>query len=223
MFHKSIGQFIAVLWLGWLATGCTLPNNKPDAPTQANNEPTVSQNQTTPSPPDSAAVQKEVLERANEALTLLTNNQTQQLATLVHQVKGVRFSPYAYVQPDKDRVFTANEVAALATNKQLFLWGEYDGSGDPIRLSFSDYRKKFITDKDYLNQSDSIGFNQIIGTGNSLNNRTEVYANAQMVEYYQSGKHPDYGGMDWGSLTLAFEQHNGQWYLVAVIHNCWTI
>lgn len=166
---------------------------------------------------------KQLIElRAIETLALLSQNNMAGLVRFVHPDKGLRFSPYSYVQPDTDLKFNPRQIAQLAQDKTMYHWGSYDGSGDPIELTYNDYRKKFVTDKDYLTQSDSIGFNRIIGTGNSLNNRTEIYPNALIVEFYQAGKHPDYGGMDWGSLALVFEKHQSEWLLVAVIHNSWT-
>ena len=135
---------------------------------------------------------------------------------------GVRFSPYAYVDVDKDLVFTADKVKKLATDSTLYLWGYYDGSGEPIRLKFSDYYKKFIYDVDFLN-AEQVGYNKTLGHGNSLNNSFEVYKNSIIVEYYFSGFDPQYGGMDWRSLRLVFEKKNDVWYLVGIIHDQWTI
>ncbi len=165
---------------------------------------------------------KSIIElRATEVLALLSQNNMAGLVRFVHPEKGVRFSPYSYVQPETDLVFTPQQIARFAVDSKVYTWGSFDGSGDPMQLTFKDYRKKFVTDKDYLTASDSIGYNKVLGTGNCLNNRTEVYPKAIIVEYYQSGKHPDYGGMDWGSLALVFEKYKGEWLLVAVIHNSW--
>ncbi len=161
--------------------------------------------------------------RATEVLALLSQNNMAGLVRFVHPEKGVRFSPYSYVQPETDLVFTPQQISQLAVDAKVYTWGSFDGSGDPMALTFKDYRKRFVTDKDYLTESDSIGYNKVIGTDNSLNNRTEVYPKAIIVEYYQSGKHPDYGGMDWGSVALVFEKYQAEWLLVAVIHNSWTI
>jgi hypothetical protein len=43
------------------------------------------------------------------------------------------------------------------------------------------------------------------------------------VEYYFPGFEAQYEGMDWKSLRLVFEQHQGSWKLVGIIHNEWTI
>jgi len=166
---------------------------------------------------------KSIIEkRSTNVLTAIKNYDLEKLASAVHPDKGVRFSPYGYVDVDKDLVFTAEKVKKLATDSTLYHWGYYDGSGEPIRLKFSDYYKKFIYDVDFLN-AEQVGYNKTLGHGNSLNNSFEVYKNSIIVEYYFSGFDPQYGGMDWRSLRLVFEKKGDIWYLVGIIHDQWTI
>jgi hypothetical protein len=37
------------------------------------------------------------------------------------------------------------------------------------------------------------------------------------------GAKPEYAGLDWASLLLVFEQYESRWYLVALVHDQWTI
>lgn len=217
--------FIALLFGAvWLCSACnTKPQNATPNGQQNTNPPPAADTITNGSlltPQQAKAV---IEQHAMIALRALAENNTMQLAGMVHPQKGVRFSPYAFVNTDTDMVFLQQQVAKLAAEVQKYTWGTFDGSGEPITLTYNEYRKKFVTDKDYLNKADSVGYNQIIGRGNSLNNREKVYDKAIIVEYYQNGKNPDFGGMDWGSLALAFEKYNGQWYLTGIMHNSWTI
>ncbi len=43
------------------------------------------------------------------------------------------------------------------------------------------------------------------------------------IEYHFSGFEEEYGGMDWVSLRLVFVQEGGQWYLVGLVNDRWTI
>ncbi|MFY9273429.1 MAG: hypothetical protein WBJ83_06165 [Thermacetogeniaceae bacterium] len=166
---------------------------------------------------------KSIIEkRSTDVLTAIKNYDLEKLAAAVHPDKGVRFSPYGYVDVDNDLVFTAEEVKKLAADSKQYHWGYYDGSGEPIRLKFSDYYKKFIYDEDFLN-AEQVGYNKTLGHGNSLNNSFEVYKNSIIVEYHFSGFDPQYAGMDWRSLRLVFEKKNDIWYLVGIIHDQWTI
>jgi len=161
-------------------------------------------------------------DRATEVLTAIKNYDMEKLAGAIHPDKGVRFSPYAYVDVDNNLVFSAAEVKNLATDSKKYLWGYYDGSGEPITITFSDYYKKFIYDVDFVN-AEQVGYNKTLSFGNSLNNGFEVYKNSIIVEYYFSGFDPQYEGMDWRSLRLVFEKKNDIWYIVGIIHDQWTI
>jgi hypothetical protein len=161
-------------------------------------------------------------ERAMDILTAIKNYDMEKLAGAIHPDKGVRFSPYGYVDVDNNLIFTADEVKNLSTDSKTYLWGHYDGSGEPINLKFSDYYKIFIYDVDFVN-AEQVGYNKTLSFGNSLNNSFEVYKNSIIVEYYFSGFDPQYEGMDWRSLKLVFEKKDDIWYIVGIIHDQWTI
>jgi hypothetical protein len=166
---------------------------------------------------------KSIIEdRATNVLTAIKNYDAGKLADAVHPDKGVRFSPYGYVDVDNDLVFTAEEVKNLANDSKTYLWGYYDGSGESIMLKFSDYYKRFIYDADFLN-AEQVGYNKVLGHGNTLNNSFDVYKNSIIVEYYFSGFDPQYEGIDWRSLRLVFQKKDDIWYLVGIIHDEWTI
>lgn len=157
-----------------------------------------------------------------EVLALLKAKDMEKLSQAVHPDKGVRFSPYGYVNTETDLVFTVNEIRNLQSDHKVYVWGSYDGSGQPIELSFKDYYNKFVYDKDFQNAEET-GYNKILGQGNSLINISDVYPDANFVEYYFPGFEPKYEGMDWESLRLVFEKKDSVWYLVGIIHDQWTI
>ena len=165
---------------------------------------------------------------AAQAILALRDDDLQQLAGLVHPVKGVTFSPYAYVRPlqgapgEADLVFSPAQLVSLQNDPTVYHWGVLDGSGEPIDLTFRQYYDRFVYDVDFA-QPDVIGFNQTIGQGNSLNNIPAVYPNAVTVEYHFTGFDPQYGGMDWRSLRLVLEEMDGVWYVVGIVHDQWTI
>ncbi|NLE25228.1 MAG: hypothetical protein GX625_07790, partial [Clostridiaceae bacterium] len=82
--------------------------------------------------------------------------------------------------------------------------------------------KIFIYDVDFAS-AEKIGYNEILGHGNTLENSAEVYKDSMVVEYHFPGLDPQYEGMDWRSLRIVFEKHNDTWYLVGIIHDQWTI
>ena len=140
----------------------------------------------------------------------------------VHPDKGVRFTPYTYVSVEDDIVFTKEELSGFFANENKYLWGQYDGTGDEIRLTPDEYYKKFIYSADFA-AAEQVAYNEVLSFGNMLENQFEIYENAIVVEYYFPGFEAKYEGMDWKSLRLAFQEYEGTWYLVGVIHNQWTI
>lgn len=162
------------------------------------------------------------LAAAIEVVELLADDDMNGLGAMAHPDKGIRFTPYSYVDTGSDKVFTVSQIPNLMSDTNIYTWGSYDGTGDPIDLTFADYYDKFIYDQDFANPH-IIGNNTIIGTGNSLENLTDIYPNGEFVEFHFTGFDPQYEGMDWESLKLVFEEDDGDWYLVAIIHSQWTI
>ena len=158
---------------------------------------------------------------ASQAVLALKNRDMQALAALVHPVAGLRFTPYAYVQPS-NLVLPAHQLPNVFEDATVYHWGVYDGSGEPMDLTFAQYYANFVYDQDYA-QAEEVSHNQRLGTGNSIDNSREFYPGAFVVEYYFSGFEPQYAGMDWRSLRLVFQKHEGTWYLVGIIHDEWTI
>ena len=182
-----------------------------------------------PQPPDMGkpsmppAQAKEVIAgRATEAIQALKNKDMEGLATLVHPEKGLSFAPYSYVD-DTNLTLTREELTNAFTSTESRNWGAYDGSGDPIDMTFAAYYDRFIYNHDFA-AAPNVNYNEFMGTGNTPNNSAEVYPGSISVEYHFRGFDPQYEGMDWQSLTLVFEKHtDGAWYLVHIAHGQWTI
>ena len=166
--------------------------------------------------------------RAAQIIVALRDRDIQELADLAHPVKGVTFSPYTYVRPlqgapgEADLVFSATQLRGVWDDPTVYHWGRYDGSGEPIDLTFQEYYERFVYDVDFA-RPDIVGFNETIGQGNSINNIAEVYPIALTIEYHFEGFDPDYAGMDWRSLRLVLEEYEGIWFLVGIVHDEWTI
>lgn len=199
------------------------------APT-ATSTPTPTQAATqTPTPADirgarslpEAEAKRLVEARATYALNALKSMSGTQLASIAHPDKGVRFSMYANIHTDRDQVLTATDLPRAFIDPRVRLWGISDGKGEDVRLTFADYYPKWVWDVDFSNAPD-VAYNRAIGTGNTIDNSATVYPDAVMVEYHFAGFDPQYGGMDWRSLRLFFEQKNGTWYLVGIVHAQWT-
>lgn len=143
------------------------------------------------------------------------------LSTLVHPQKGVTFTAFSTVRPETDVTLSASQIKNLASNKSTYVWGTQNGSSSLIELTPSDYIKRFVFDRDYT-QAPRIGVDQILFSGNALENLTEVYPGCRFVDFSFPAKGGDDRGTDWSSLKLVFEPGPYQWQLVAIIHGEWT-
>ncbi len=160
--------------------------------------------------------------RAETVLSCLAKSDPECLASYVHPGKGLRFSPSAYIDPESDQVFSAEQLIAAWRSDIRYLWGFEDGTGEPIRLTLHAYFVRFVYDADYA-KAEQVAADRVIGRGNTVNNLAEIYPGTRFIEYHFSGFDPQYQGLDWKSLRLVFEQREGAWYLVAIVHDHWTI
>jgi outer membrane murein-binding lipoprotein Lpp len=177
-----------------------------------------------PQTPTPAGSEKRIIiqEKADKILLALKNKDLAEVSKYVHPQKGLRFSPYTYIDTAKDLVFPGADLPGLFSSTTVYNWGKYDGSGQPIQLTFSDYYARFIYDNNFL-AAPQIFFNQVFQRGNMINNITMAYPQGAVLEYHFPGFVQQYEGMDWESLKLVFEQAGTTWYLVGIIHEQWTI
>ena len=162
--------------------------------------------------------------RAAAIMEAIAHKDLETLSRYVHPEEGVRFSPYPYVATgaEGDLVFSADALPALDGDPTVYDWGVFDGTGDPIAMTFSEYWERFVYDAPFW-RPHWIGFDEEIGHGNVINNIAEVYPQGAMVEYHFEGFDPAFEGLDWRSLRLVLEEQGGTWYLVGIVHAEWTI
>ena len=165
---------------------------------------------------------KIIEETSTKVINAISTKDSEIISEFVHPDKGVRFTPYTYVSLEQDVVFNQEEMKNFFDDQKKYFWGHYDGIGDEILLTPSQYYEEFIYTEDFINP-EKIGYNEVLSSGNMLENQFEVYNNPIVVEYYFSGFNPEYGGLDWRSLRLVFEEYEGEWKLVGIINNQWTV
>lgn len=163
-----------------------------------------------------------LLEITKQVLTALKNKDYSTFASYIHPVSGVRFSPYAYIDTERDITLKRENISEASSKHDILIWGNYDGSGDTIRLSIEKYFAKFVYDHDFLN-AEKTSLNKITGKGNSTNNLEEVYAGCVFTESYFSGFDKKVDGMDWESLRLVYKKYDAKYCLVGIVHDQWTI
>lgn len=164
---------------------------------------------------------QETLKKLNEAIIQsLKDKNYKSFAEYIHPEKGVRFSMYAFVNPEQDKKFSKTDFEKYQPSKTIFTWGMLDGSGDLYKATINDYLGKWVYSKDFA--TGQVSLNEFQGSGNSLNNLKKIYPNADFTENFLKGSEAN-SGMDWKCLRLVFEESQGKYYLVAVINDQWTI
>ena len=156
----------------------------------------------------------------NEILTALKSKDYDRFSQFIHPEKGLRFSMYAYVQPEKNKHFSQKDFNRYISMPTKFTWGEKDGTGDLLVISLENYLQQWIFKRDFTQSQ--FYLNEFKGKGNSLNNLKKIYPEADFTENYIPGSEK-YSGMDWNALRFVFEKFQDEYYLVAVINDEWTI
>jgi hypothetical protein len=171
--------------------------------------------------PDAPATADTLEEAADRVINALSVMDLPTVTAYAHPTAGLRFSPYTYVQ-DTHLVFMPDQLPQLAESQETLTWGYYDGTGDPIRMTYADYHHEFVYSADFVN-AEAVAVNQELGQSSMINNIDAFYPGSSYVEYYFPGFDPDFGGMDWRSLRLVFVAEGDSWYLVGIVSDQWTI
>ena len=160
-----------------------------------------------------------LIARAEEVLAALAEEDYPALGRLVHPARGVTFTPYSTVDPEKDLCFLPAQVAAAGRNKTVYLWGIPVGEG-AIRLTMPEYFRQYVYNADYRSAPER-GVDETLASGNARENVEEVFPQERYVEYHFPGLRPENQQMDWCSLKLVFDAYEEEWYLVGLIHSEW--
>ena len=161
------------------------------------------------------------LKKINQiVIKLIKKRDISALSKYAHPKKGIMFSPYSDLKNNDNQIIEKKELVKIYEKNEELVWGEYDGTGVRILLTFDNYFDRFIYDEDFIEYEPN--YDSIMGTGNAIENMNSVFPYARSVEYYTPGTE-EYAYMDWKSLRLLYEIYRGKYYLVAVVHNEWTI
>lgn len=214
--RNTINMKNTIIFLLILAVSCTKEISK-DSEIRAENIPPVHRE-------DSATGKlsnKEMLKSLNDnVIQALKTKNYNKFSTFIHPEKGIRFSMYAFIRPEKDKHFSSEDFMTYINKPTKFTWGEKDGSGDLLIISLRDYLETWAFKRDF--SGSEFYLNKFKGAGNSVNNLKKIYPDTSFTENYIPGSEK-YSEMDWNALRFVFEKYRGKYYLVAVINDQWTI
>ena len=167
-----------------------------------------------------------VLALAKDVIELLKNKDWGAIGHMVHPKQGLTFSPYGHVDTSSAVCLGVGDVIPLWMDDTVRIWGYYDGSGNPIELAVDEYYSRFIMSHDFT-QADDIAVDRIIRS--NTENNLYVFGNGgAYVDFHVRGGEAD-PDHTWASLRLVFGWYEGDdnygsdLYLVAIVHDEWTI
>ncbi|MBF0657873.1 hypothetical protein IPZ60_03875 [Psychrobacter sp. NG25] len=206
--------YSSLLLLTLSATGCQSASES--------SEVIVSQPTNSSSTPISADISQQTLrQQALRIQRALANKDFARIANDIHPTRGVRFSMYAYVRPESDKIFSREQYEKYLQQSSIqFTWGEKDGTGDLLITPLPTYLDTWVDSKKF--NSENIRVNELTNNSNSINNLKEISQRSDVVEFYYKGTE-EYAGMDWRVLRLVFDEYQGKRYLVAIINDQWTV
>ncbi|MFD2115528.1 hypothetical protein ACFSTH_06370 [Paenibacillus yanchengensis] len=160
-------------------------------------------------------------EAAAQVLKALKEKDHAALQSVVHPEKGVLFAPYVYIDKETALTFKAADLPTFDDEK-VYEWGVQDGTGDPIKLNFADYYKRYLFNHDFTT-AEEVKENEVVMSGGMIVNMKDIFPDAQFYDYHFSGFDEKYEGLDWASLIVVLEEHEGSWYVVGLVHSEWTV
>ncbi|MCG7381022.1 hypothetical protein [Paenibacillus sp. ACRRY] len=133
---------------------------------------------------------------------------------------GVRFSPFANIDPVNDLVFTPDEISNLLKDPTRYVWRiapDYDE--DKIKMTYADYHLKYVYNKDFIHDGEN-AVNVLLGQNAHPGNIHVIYpeANHDFVEFHVKGG-SDADERDWHTLRLVFEKIGQDHSLVGIVHD----
>ncbi len=135
--------------------------------------------------------------------------------------EGIAVSTDAYIDPSPERraVVTASDLSSGADERRI--WGYADGIGtaivDTVEGRMAGYRRSLP-----LLEPDVVGIDRRVGLGNTIDNLAAEFPEARIVEFHREGRGLG-KDFNWSSVRMALEQRDGEWKLVGLTSDTWTI
>ncbi len=134
----------------------------------------------------------------------------------VHPKHGVRFTPYpTFTQ--SDQVFTPQQVLNLFRDNKAYMWGRIGGTGDPLKMTFSEYYKRFVYARNF-SEAPIVTYNTVAKGGTFGNNSGTFFQGSRFIDYHWPGTEAN-NDNDWRTLRMVFMPWQDNWLLVAVAND----
>lgn len=209
---KSLGIGLAV---ALLFAGCTYgePQYNKEASTAATASTRSADSQS------DKEFQKKYESIAKDTVKTIQNKDFKKLALLANPKKGIVFSVTPYLTDGEYATLSIKDLKEYSqgkNEKKQLLWGIEGGSGEEVKLNFSDFYKEYIKETDYLGKNSVVSYGDIQTVGSDTLNYKEKFQDASAVMFYNPGTEAN-GNMDWKAMILVYQQEGKKTYLAAVL------
>ena len=99
--------------------------------------------------PAVGASNQELIEQSYDILNSIKELDYVSLAQYVHPEYGIYFSPYSNINLASNQWFSSDMLAMIDKAENPFVWGVYDGSGEPISMTAAEYFSRFVYDRNF--------------------------------------------------------------------------
>jgi hypothetical protein len=169
----------------------------------------------------SDATDAELTAASYEILGYIKNEDYGALSDVAHPELGIVFAPYAMFEFASSKCFTPLQIAGFRNDATAYVWGVYDGTGEPIEMTPPEYFKRFVFDRDFT-RAQELGVNYVVKSGNAKESIVMDYPQVRFIDFHipEDGKNTEGG---WSSLRLGFEEYDGSLMLTVIVHSEWTV
>ncbi len=156
-----------------------------------------------------------------EVLKAIKSGDPKKLAAFVDPKKNLVLSMYPSIMKGDYVSLSKSKLTALGKKTKL-QWGYADGTGAPVKLTFGDFKKKYLWNHDYLSKEIEVNYGSSTSRGNIPANYMEKFKEGIAIEYFYPGTE-EYAQMDWSSIILIFEKTGDRYYLSCIALDYWTV
>ena len=160
---------------------------------------------------------------STDTIKAIKNKDMKKLSTLIDQKKGLMISLSPFIEKESFIKFTNATLLNLnlEKNKKVKInWGIDDATGEPDKLTFTEFYKKYLFPVDYLGKGIEVNYNTIPLRSTSAHNFKDYFKSGIPVEYHFKGTEKN-ANLDWCSLILIYEKTNDILNLSAILVEHW--
>jgi hypothetical protein len=160
---------------------------------------------------------------ADQSIAAFKAKDMRRIARLAHPTRGVRFTPFSFVEVGRDVVLTRADLEKAMTDPKVRNWGMMGESDDSIEMTFAQYHARFIYDADFarLGRASGKGPHPQQRSTDNLEVLNDVirktYPQGRVFEFHQPSRNDSVA--DWRVLRLVCQEQAGRFYLAGVIHS----